>query len=179
MCRQAWTFTMLVKILSPLTRLVLGGRSSPAPGTEPVLAAIRVARLDLRSRRASSASSTSSAATTDPAGRPSAASIGLIAALRWIAWRTSSSPSASAWPAGSSAAQGQLVLALVPDLGAAAVLGLAAALAYRFDTDELRRQCPGCGRVVKLHDALCTRCGDRAGVPRGGDRAGVRAPAGH
>lgn len=39
------------------------------------------------------------------------------------------------------------------------VVGLAAALAYRFETDELRRQCPGCGRVVKLHDALCTRCG--------------------
>ena len=39
------------------------------------------------------------------------------------------------------------------------VIGLAAALAYRWDKEELRRECPGCGRVVKLHDAICTRCG--------------------
>jgi hypothetical protein len=45
------------------------------------------------------------------------------------------------------------------------VVGLAAALAYRFETDELRRQCPGCGRVVKLHDALCTRCGTELEFP--------------
>lgn len=38
-------------------------------------------------------------------------------------------------------------------------IGLAAAILYRMDRDELRRQCPGCGKVVKLHDALCTRCG--------------------
>lgn len=38
-------------------------------------------------------------------------------------------------------------------------LGLIAALLYRREDDELRRECPGCGRVVKLHDALCTRCG--------------------
>lgn len=44
-------------------------------------------------------------------------------------------------------------------------LGLAAALLYRWDRDELRRQCPGCGRVVKLHDALCTRCGAELDFP--------------
>ena len=38
-------------------------------------------------------------------------------------------------------------------------LGLLAAVLYRVERDELRRQCPGCGKVVKLHDALCTRCG--------------------
>ena len=38
-------------------------------------------------------------------------------------------------------------------------LGLAAAVLYRVEHDEPRRQCPGCGRIVKLHDALCTRCG--------------------
>jgi endogenous inhibitor of DNA gyrase (YacG/DUF329 family) len=38
-------------------------------------------------------------------------------------------------------------------------IGLLCALLYRWETDELRRQCPGCGRVVKLHDAMCTRCG--------------------
>ena len=45
------------------------------------------------------------------------------------------------------------ISALVP------IAGLLAALLYRNDRDELRRQCPGCGKVVKLHDALCTRCG--------------------
>ena len=43
--------------------------------------------------------------------------------------------------------------------------GLLAALFYRFETTELRRQCPGCGRVVKLHDALCTRCGTELEFP--------------
>ena len=38
-------------------------------------------------------------------------------------------------------------------------IGLAAALLYRADVDEPRRQCPTCGRICMLHDALCTRCG--------------------
>jgi ribosomal protein S27AE len=37
-------------------------------------------------------------------------------------------------------------------------IGLMAALLYRRERDELRRQCPQCGKVVKLHDQLCT-CG--------------------
>jgi hypothetical protein len=45
------------------------------------------------------------------------------------------------------------------------VLGLLAALAYRFENQELRRQCPGCGKVVKLHDALCTNCGTELEFP--------------
>ncbi len=49
--------------------------------------------------------------------------------------------------------------------GAVPVIGLAAALLYRWDTNELRRQCPGCGKVVKLHDALCTRCGTELDFP--------------
>jgi hypothetical protein len=44
-------------------------------------------------------------------------------------------------------------------------VGLIAAIAYRYDRDELRRQCPGCGKVVKLHDALCTRCGTELEFP--------------
>ena len=44
-------------------------------------------------------------------------------------------------------------------------IGLIAALAYRYESDELRRQCPGCGKVVKLHDALCTRCGTELEFP--------------
>jgi hypothetical protein len=45
------------------------------------------------------------------------------------------------------------------------VAGLLAALAYRFDSDELRRRCPGCGKLVKLHDAICTRCGAELDFP--------------
>jgi hypothetical protein len=45
------------------------------------------------------------------------------------------------------------------------VLGLLAAVLYRSERDELRRQCPGCGRIVKLHDALCMRCGTELEFP--------------
>ena len=44
-------------------------------------------------------------------------------------------------------------------------LGLLTAICYRFEDQELRRQCPGCGRVVKLHDALCTSCGTELEFP--------------
>jgi len=44
-------------------------------------------------------------------------------------------------------------------------IGLIAAVFYRSDREELRRQCPGCGRIVKLHDALCTRCGTELEFP--------------
>jgi hypothetical protein len=37
--------------------------------------------------------------------------------------------------------------------------GLLAAVLFRVERDEPRRQCPGCGKIVPLHDALCTRCG--------------------
>ena len=38
-------------------------------------------------------------------------------------------------------------------------MGLMAAIAYRFEREELRRECPQCGRVTKIYDALCIRCG--------------------
>jgi hypothetical protein len=44
-------------------------------------------------------------------------------------------------------------------------IGLLAAICYRYETAELRRLCPGCGRVVKLHDAVCTRCGSELEFP--------------
>ena len=44
-------------------------------------------------------------------------------------------------------------------------LGLVVALLYRSERDELRRQCPGCGKIVKLHDAICMRCGTELEFP--------------
>ncbi len=38
-------------------------------------------------------------------------------------------------------------------------LGLIAAVLYRYDTEEPATRCPRCGRVVRLYEALCTRCG--------------------
>jgi hypothetical protein len=52
-----------------------------------------------------------------------------------------------------------LIGAIIP------VIGLFAALFYRSDRDELRRQCPTCGKVVKLHDAMCMRCGTDLDFP--------------
>ena len=52
-----------------------------------------------------------------------------------------------------------LISAVVPGLG------LITALVYRSDKEELRRECPGCGRIVKLHDAICTSCGTELEFP--------------
>jgi hypothetical protein len=49
--------------------------------------------------------------------------------------------------------------------GAVPFLGLLAAIAYRFDSEELRRRCPRCGRVTKVYDAICTRCGTELEFP--------------
>jgi hypothetical protein len=49
--------------------------------------------------------------------------------------------------------------------GAIPIIGLLAALAYRMESNELRRQCPRCGRVTKIYDALCTRCGTELEFP--------------
>lgn len=43
--------------------------------------------------------------------------------------------------------------------GCVPILGLLAAILYRYERDEPRRECPTCGRVCKLYEALCTRCG--------------------
>jgi hypothetical protein len=52
-----------------------------------------------------------------------------------------------------------LVSGLIP------FLGLLTAIFYRFENQELRRQCPNCGRVIKLHDAVCTNCGEELEFP--------------
>ena len=49
--------------------------------------------------------------------------------------------------------------------GAVPFLGLFAALAYRNESEELRRRCPTCGRVTKIYDAICTRCGTEFEFP--------------
>jgi hypothetical protein len=43
--------------------------------------------------------------------------------------------------------------------------GLVAAIFMRNEATELRRECPGCGKVVPAHDALCTRCGAELYLP--------------
>src|ERR1700704_458842 len=69
-----------------------------------------------------------------------------------------------------------LIWGLVP------FFGLLAAIAYRFETDELRRRCPRCGRVTKIYDAICTRCGaeldfpDVAIAPESLERTPARTP---
>jgi len=49
--------------------------------------------------------------------------------------------------------------------GVVPVIGLVTAVVYRSERDELRRQCPTCGRVCKLYDALCVRCGTELEFP--------------
>jgi len=52
-----------------------------------------------------------------------------------------------------------LISAILP------VAGLLALVLYRSERDEPRRQCPGCGKIVKAHDALCMRCGTELEFP--------------
>jgi hypothetical protein len=52
-----------------------------------------------------------------------------------------------------------LISAIVP------IFGLLAAVCYRTEYREERRMCPGCGRIVYLHETLCTRCGTELYYP--------------
>src|SRR5947209_6611506 len=52
-----------------------------------------------------------------------------------------------------------LISALVP------FLGLLAAVFYRWEDRELRRRCPECGRILKIYDAICIRCGTELEFP--------------
>jgi hypothetical protein len=61
--------------------------------------------------------------------------------------------------------------------GAVPFIGLAAAVLYRFDTDEPRRTCPTCGHVCMLHDAVCTRCGSELDFPEESEILPPVAPA--
>ena len=39
------------------------------------------------------------------------------------------------------------------------VLGTLAAVLYRYERNEPRRQCDECGRVIPITDQVCRRCG--------------------
>ena len=58
-------------------------------------------------------------------------------------------------------------------------LGLLTAVLYRVEGAELRRECPACGAVIKLHDAVCMRCGEELEFPEVAiaPNATVRRPA--
>lgn len=52
-----------------------------------------------------------------------------------------------------------LISAIVP------FIGLLTALLYPVQNRELRHQCPRCGKLVKLHDAVCMTCGQELEFP--------------
>lgn len=56
-----------------------------------------------------------------------------------------------------------LIAAIVP------FIGLIAAICQRSDLEEELRACPGCGKIVAVHDALCTRCGTELEFPADSD----------
>ena len=53
-----------------------------------------------------------------------------------------------------------LISAIVP------FIGLIAAVLYRYEIDEPERECPNCGKVCKVYEALCTRCGCELEYPQ-------------
>ena len=52
-------------------------------------------------------------------------------------------------------------------------LGLIAVILYRVEKDEPERQCPNCGKELKLYVQVCPRCGADLYLP---DPAAVRHP---
>jgi hypothetical protein len=51
------------------------------------------------------------------------------------------------------------------------LLGTIAAVFYRFERNEPRRECDECGRIMPITDQVCRRCGADQGLP---DRVLVR-----
>ena len=45
------------------------------------------------------------------------------------------------------------------------VFGTLAALFYRYERNEPRRECDECGAVIPLTDQVCKRCGADQGMP--------------
>ena len=44
-------------------------------------------------------------------------------------------------------------------------IGLLTAMFYRYENQELRRQCPRCHQVIMLYDAVCMHCGEELEFP--------------
>jgi hypothetical protein len=44
-------------------------------------------------------------------------------------------------------------------------IGLLTAIFYRYENQELRRQCPRCHQVIMLYDAVCMHCGEELEFP--------------
>jgi energy-coupling factor transporter transmembrane protein EcfT len=44
-------------------------------------------------------------------------------------------------------------------------IGLLTAILYRVESVELHQRCTGCGRVLKLYDTVCMRCGEELAFP--------------
>ncbi len=63
-------------------------------------------------------------------------------------------------------------------VGLIPVIGLISAIFYRYDNQELRRQCPSCGRVCMLHDAICMGCGAELEFPDAAIESELSASAG-
>ncbi len=57
-------------------------------------------------------------------------------------------------------------------------IGLLTAVFYRYENQELRRECPRCHRVVMLHDAVCMRCGTELEFPQVAIAPSAMRPAG-
>ena len=57
--------------------------------------------------------------------------------------------------------------------GVLPILGLIAVVLYRREKDEPERQCPRCGKILKLYVQVCPRCGEDLYLP---DPAAVRHP---
>jgi hypothetical protein len=44
-------------------------------------------------------------------------------------------------------------------------IGLLTVIFYRYENQELRRQCPRCQQVIMLYDAVCMHCGEELEFP--------------
>jgi uncharacterized paraquat-inducible protein A len=53
------------------------------------------------------------------------------------------------------------------------IFGLIAVILYRSEKEEPERQCPSCGKILKLYVQVCPRCGTDLYLP---DPAEVRQP---
>ena len=53
------------------------------------------------------------------------------------------------------------------------LLGIVAVVLYRVEKNEPERQCPNCGKVLKLYVQVCPRCGTDLYLP---DPSTVRHP---